>query len=118
MEVKKNETVYTVLRSVSRSGMTRHIDCYIIRENKPYCINYEVEEVTKRRRSKDGSIVVGGCGMDMGFALVYAFSYALWPKGYECSGQDCHSNDHFNGDKNYTPHHHSDGGYCLKQEWM
>ena len=35
-----------------------------------------------RRNDKDGSLIVGGCGMDMGFHTVYCLSRALFPKGF------------------------------------
>ena len=65
-----------------------------------------------------------GCGMDMGFELVYNLGYALWPNGYTCTGDSkefgkrCRSNEHSNGDRNYQPHHHTDGGYAFRQEWI
>jgi hypothetical protein len=61
---------------------------------------------------------MGGCGMDMGFAAVYGLSYALFGKGFECTGPNCPANDHSNGDRDYTPHMHSDGGYALKHRWL
>jgi len=36
--LKPGDTVYTVLRHVSRSGMTRGIDCYVIADNRPVWI--------------------------------------------------------------------------------
>jgi len=84
MEVNKNETVYTILRSVSRSGMTRHIDCYIIRDNKPYLISYEIAETLGRTigRNTTTGIISHGCGMDMGFELVYAYAQAKFKDGH------------------------------------
>jgi hypothetical protein len=52
-------------------------------------------EASNRSGGPDG-IKVGGCGMDMGFHLVYNLSYALWPAGFECIGPDCPANDHVN----------------------
>ena len=54
----------------------------------------------------------------MGFAVIYELSQALFPKGFECIGEKCPSNDHSNGDRDYTPHHHNSGGYALKHRWM
>jgi hypothetical protein len=82
--------------------------------------------------------------MDMGFHLVYTLSYALYPQGFGCVGERCPSNDHSNGDRDYTPHGcydengaledrepgpgelrdgcrrhwHRDGGYALTQRWL
>lgn len=59
-----------------------------------------------------------GCGMDVGFSLVYNLGWVLFPNGFECVGERCPSNDHSNGDRDYSPHHHSDGGYALRQRWL
>ena len=85
-------------------------------------------------RRNDG-VKVNGCGMDMGFHLVYSLSYVLFPQGVGCIGAGCLSNDHSNGDRDYTPHGngmtphlrevivgadhwHRDGGYALRQRWL
>jgi hypothetical protein len=70
-----------------------------------------------------------GCGMDMGFHAVYNLAASLWPKGFGCVGEKCPSNDHSNGDRDYTPHKpeglkpqtehwHADGGYALRSRWI
>ena len=122
--LKPGDTVYTVLRNVSRSGMTRHIDLYVIRDDSPRWISYWTAKVTGSRMSdKWDAVEVGGAGMDMGFALVYSLSRALFPDGFACVSDpksdrapyDCPSNDHSNRAHNA---HHSNGGYALKQRWM
>lgn len=40
----------------------------------------------------------------MGFHVVYGLARTLWPDGYGCIGEHCPSNDHSNGDRDYTPH--------------
>ena len=72
---------------------------------------------------KREALAVGGCGMDMGFHVVYSLARALYHKrdgspGWQCIGKHCPSNDHTNGDRNYEPHPHSDGGYALTQRWI
>jgi hypothetical protein len=68
-------------------------------------------------------IKASGCGMDMGFNLVYNLGRTLWPKGFKCIGRDrCRANDHVNpgpsrGDYS-RKHHHTDSGYALKHEWL
>ena len=111
-------TVYTVLRHVSASGMSRRIDCYVIEDNKPRWITGYVKTALGMPRGKFDAATVTGCGMDMGFHLVYNLSRTLWHSNFTCIGQGCRSNDHSNGDRDYTPHLHSDGGYALKHEWM
>jgi hypothetical protein len=61
--------------------------------------------------------------MDTGFHLVYNLGYVLFPLGFECTGCDeppnlCPSNDHSNGDRDYAPHNHKDGGYALRSQWI
>jgi hypothetical protein len=75
------------------------------------------------------AIKVGGCGMDMGFSLVYGLSRTLYREGHACtigedhghhSGTDyCPSNDHVN-DRNWSRYEglHSDGGYAVSQRWL
>lgn len=114
------ETVYTILKHVSTSGMYRAIDVYVFRDNEPRRITWSVAQaVGYRYDTKHEALGVGGCGMDMGFNVVYNLSRVLFRDGYECVGQNCGSNDHSNGDRNYEPHMHTgDGGYALKQRWM
>ena len=117
--IAPGDTIYTILRHVSRSGMSRSISLYAIRDGKPRWLDGYAAKVTERAldRLHDG-IKIGGCGMDMGFALVYNLSRALWPDGHTCIGEGCPSNDHGNGDRDYTPHLHADGGYALRHQWI
>lgn len=116
--LKPGDKVYTILRQVSRSGMSRHISCVIKSDGGIRDITYLVGRVLGERRADDGGLVRSGCGMDMGFDTIYSLSWALWPNGFTCSGERCHSNDHSNGDRNYAPHLHKDDGYALRQEWL
>lgn len=45
---------------------------------------------------KSEGVKIGGCGMDMGFALVSSLGHALWPEGYECLGDKCPDPSHVN----------------------
>lgn len=126
--LKPGDTVYTVLRHVSRSGMMRAIDAYVIEDDSPRWIStYAARAAGYKYSRKYEAIEMGGCGMDMGFALVYGLSRALWPDGFGCIGQECPSNDHSNSDRDYTVnlgrgihanHWHQSGGYALRQRWM
>jgi hypothetical protein len=100
------DTVYTVLRHVSASGMSRHIDLYIIKDNQPLWITGSVATLLNLKRAKGQGLIVSGCGMDMGFATVYNLGSALWPNGTE----EPH------GTRNGQPDH--DGGYALKSVWL
>ena len=121
--LKPGDTVYTILNHVSRSGMCRRISCVIGEGKDVRNITWDVAralgETTKNRAGyvQDVGIEQGGCGMDMGFNLVYNLSSVLF-RNFVCSGKDCPSNDHTNGDRDHKPHKHSDGGYALKQRWI
>jgi len=96
--------------------------------------NYAAGKVLGYRQGKSDGLIVGGCGMDMGFHVVYQLGAALWPDGFGCIGERCRSCDHSNGDRNYRPnvalttaakggppayeHWHRDSGYALRQEWL
>lgn len=134
--LQPGDTVYTVLRHVSRSGMSRTIDCYIIRDNQPLYISYWAALAIGKNPPKWGEdgIKLSGCGMDMGYYLVYCLSRALYSDGFGCIGEKCPSNDHTNGDHDYTPnggilhgmaqesenrtHWHNSGGYALRHSWL
>lgn len=107
--VKPGDTVYTVLRHRAASGMSRSISLQIIRDGKPEQLDFWVARALDEKiDQKNGGIKMGGAGMDMGFALVYNLSYCLFPKGFGCIGKGedrgsrCPSNDHSNGDRDYT----------------
>ncbi len=128
--LQPGDTVYTVLRHVSRSGMSRAIDVYKLEDGEPMWLSRLAATAAGYRFSdRYEAVDMGGCGMDMGFALVYAVSRSLWPDGFDCIDPDrdeyysrvCPSNDHVNcrqsrGD--IVPTHHSEGGYALRQKWM
>lgn len=109
--IKPGDTVYTVLRNVSRSGMQREIGIVLLprpdrtgtASDSPLHPNYAVATVLGYRIGKRDGIIVGGCGMDMGFHLVYNLGRTLFPEGFGCIGKECRSNDHTNGDRDYTP---------------
>jgi len=115
--LKAGDTVYTIVTHVSRSGMMRHIRCITMRNNEPLDISYMVAKVLHWKITDDG-VKVEGCGMDMGFHMIHNLGYALFPNGFQCTGQKCPSNDHFNGDRNYESHLHKEGGYALIQRWL
>ena len=124
--IKPGDTVYTILRHVSRSGMSQVIDPLVMTTDaRPYSIAGWVAEALDEPLDRDRwGVEVGGCGMDMGGHLVYNLSYILFPDGFGCIGEHCPSNDHSNDYLNpgrdktldYSPdRHHKDGGYALKQ---
>lgn len=152
--IRPGDTIHTILRHRSASGMSRSISLIKIHEDggtshldyhASRALGYTIDQ-------KNGGIKVGGAGMDMGYHLVYNLGRTLFPTtyrcntcgyegqwatcpecitnnkaiaGFECIGQNedrsksCPSNDHVNGDRNYSPDHiHSDGGYALRHRWL
>lgn len=110
---KPGSTVYTILRHVSQSGMSRRISCFIVgSDKKPLLIDWYIEKLGmyKRHKTHEG-LVVGGCGMDMGFDVVYQTSSQLYPKGFKLA-----KNQH--GRNGETSGHDDNGGYALNQEWV
>jgi hypothetical protein len=81
--LKPGDTVYTILRHVSQSGTTRRISCIVIYEGEPRLIDYKVSKIIGLKRSpgKEG-VVIGGSGMNMGFAIVYDLSYYVFGDAY------------------------------------
>ena len=105
--VKPTDTVYTILRHVSTSGMSRSISLIVMDGKQPYDISYLAAKVLGDKiDQKHGGIKVGGCGMDMGFDLVYRLGATLWPNGTALP----------HGNRNGKPD--SDGGYALAHRWL
>lgn len=127
------DTVYTVLRHVSRSGMYRAIDLYVIRDGEPRRITHTASRLLEGYDNRHEAAKANGCGMDMGFHLVYSLSSVLFKDGFDCIGkaseqypdyiEGCPSNDHsnrrfFEERGEAVPTHHRDGGYALKHRWL
>jgi hypothetical protein len=116
--IEPGDTVFTTLKHVSRSGMSRVVDLHVIKDNEPVRISYSAAMLLEGYNQRHEGANVGGCGMDAGFHLVHNLGYRLFPDGFTCVGKRCPSNDHSNGDRDYTPHHHHSGGYALNHRWM
>jgi hypothetical protein len=107
-----NRRIYTNLKRVSSSGMSRHISLHIANGNEITDITWYAGKILGYKHSSDtGGLVVGGCGMDMGFAVVYSLSRMLFPDGFKLVNGEYGRN----GDKSG---YDNDGGYCLKQQWL
>lgn len=96
--LRHGDTVYTVLRHVSSSGMSRRIDLYTMKDNRPQYLSGYASNLIGWKLSNNGGIVVSGCGMDMGFHLVYTLSAILFR------------------DNPIEGRNHS--GYELRHEWL
>lgn len=99
--VKPGDTILCNLKHVSRSGMLREISLHsVVDGSLTWLSGYAARALGDRLGKRDG-ILIGGCGMDMGFALVYNLSHALYGDGYACLGEPkdgkrCPSNYHTN----------------------
>jgi hypothetical protein len=79
-------TARTILRHVSASGMTRWISVIADTPDGPHDVSHWVARIMGEHanRGKYEGIRVGGCGMDMGFSLVYSMSRILYRDGFTC----------------------------------
>ena len=120
--IKPGQTIYSIIRSVSASGMSRCIDFYTIERYWYSLGNGKYKQANRMRfltgyvsyvlglpwANKEGGIRgglrVNGCGMDMAYHCVYELGAKLWPKGT----RKPHSI------RNGKPD--TDGGYALKSE--
>ena len=106
------QTVYTVLRSVSASGMSRTMDLFIIDTDSngvPWirCISWLAAKACGFTWcSRNDAIRRNGCGMDMGHDTVSHMGYTVWPDGTPES----------HGSRNGKPDHA--GEYALKHSWL
>lgn len=79
--IKPGDTVHTILDHVSRSGMSRTIRVVLLKNSDALHPNHAVATVLGYPQAKRGdALVVGGCGMDMGFHVVHSLGYALFGK--------------------------------------
>ena len=105
--LKPGTIVYTSLRHVSASGMTRWIDVFVadggtVRNITGHvCDAADMTYCTRRH-----SLKIGGGGMDMGFQVVYLLGLSLWPAG----------TPEPHGRRNGEPD--SNGGYALRHQWL
>lgn len=98
--IKPDETVHCLVKYVSQSGMSRRISFFVVLDNKRIqCIDWYIAQLTGfKRHAKHEGLVIGGCGMDMGFHVVYTLSRAM-----------------FYNDPAYEK---SDAGYVIKHSWL
>ena len=77
--IPSGSRVFTVLRSTSRSGMRREIGLIVwpTGSDRPIHPDFHVARVLRLRLGKRDGVVVDGCGMDMGFDLVYRLACLL-----------------------------------------
>jgi hypothetical protein len=80
-------TIYTILRKVSASGMSREISLKVIKGGEVYDITYSAGVLLDMKLSNNpnNALRVSGVGMDMGFHLAYSLASVLF-KGEERAG--------------------------------
>ena len=101
------QTIYTVLRRRSASGMSRSISLVVVRDGSIWDITYFAARALDHKvDQKNGGVKVSGCGMDMGFHLVYELGRCLWSEGTPKP----------QGTRNGEPDR--DGGYALRHQWL
>lgn len=84
----RGSTVYTILRSRSRSGMQRVIGLVVFADGYAVHPNSAAATVLGRRWKPDhDGVVCNGAGMDMGFELVYSLGQKLYGDGYALKPQ-------------------------------
>lgn len=98
---RRRKRVYTSLQHVSRSGMYRRIAVLVPYNNKIRNISWQVADVLGLKGT-DGAVGISGCGMDMGFAIVYDLSRVLYA----------------NSKLSTLPLGTSDPGYILQHQWL
>jgi hypothetical protein len=111
--IKPGDTVYTSLKHVSRSGMQREIALYVVHDGEIRCISWLAATAMRDRVGKRDGIVVGGCGMDMGFALVYRLGRTLFPEGGPLEHSPRRRQEERAGETRER-----NGGYLLKHTWL
>lgn len=115
-------TVYTILRSVSRSGMSRNISPVYLSRNEAGAWPYNI--AWKAGRAIDAPVVesmghfavkIGGAGMDMGFHLVYNLAWAVFSAHPLLELAVDPRLPAWERENNRLPH---DAGYALSQRWL
>jgi hypothetical protein len=105
--IKPGTTIHTILRHVSASGMQRCISLVMHTPEGIVELDWRIARAGwEKFHPKHGGLVANGCGMDMGFHLVYNLGLRLWPTG----------TPEPHGTRNGQPD--TNGGYALKQVWL
>ena len=130
------DTVYCILRHRSASGMSRVIEFIAIKDNAPRRLSgYISTALSMPYNRKHDGVTVSGCGMDMGFYVVYNLGRVLWPEGFGVKPEPINGKAprprgrdraaqmvalgwRFYGRNGDRTGWDGDGGYALKSEWL
>lgn len=72
-------TVYTVLRTRARSGMSRTMTVHAVVDGSIVNLTGYVGNALDMKRNADYALRVNGCGFDAGHHLAYELSHVLYP---------------------------------------
>lgn len=83
--IEEGQTIYCILRNVSRSGMSRRIDFYTFGKMGKMFLTPSIADAlgysyTQQNWRNQEGLRVNGCGMDMGFAVVNDLAHTLGRK--------------------------------------
>lgn len=86
--LKPGDKIDVIIRRVSASGMTRLMDFYLFDKGceRRYLTGMIATACGYKR--KDSHLKVEGCGMDMGFSVVYNLSRVMFPAGFGVMGHN------------------------------
>ncbi len=97
-------TVYTMIRRVAVSGMSRAVSVIVKDGDRVRCVDNLVSRALGYALAKRGGVTVNGSGFDAGFEIVYNLGAVIWPEG----------TPEPHGTRNGQPD--SAGGYALRHE--
>lgn len=70
--------VLCVIKSISKSGMTRKMKFFTIdSKGELHRITHLISKTTSFKLDKNDCLIVKGCGMDMGFHVLSNFNYKM-----------------------------------------
>jgi hypothetical protein len=80
--IKENDEILYQVTHVAKSGMSRHIKFYVIRDNQLLNLTYNIcNALDYKYKDNTNSLYIRGCGMDMGFAVVFHLGRYLFNDG-------------------------------------
>lgn len=116
--VKPGDTVYVILRHVSKSGMSRTLSLVVVDRETGHDLHISRSValacgIPYTEHHGNGALKIGGCGFDAGSEAVYLLGRALWPDG----GPVEHS-QRFHQESRDGNTVERDGGYLLRHRWL
>jgi len=119
--IKPGDTLHTTVTHVARSGMQRCIKVFRTYVEDGAAHIHEVSYLAARAmgyhvHERHGGLIVGGCGMDMGFHIVYSLGQTLFPEGMTGWVSSIRESQAKRENPNATGE--TSGGYCLKHSWL